>query len=538
MYSTFVVCLLIGAHSLAFGRDTDWANDPRSLSLTTEGLEDLLPVHPDQPNPDGFGELLGEWTWTELGIPGDYAGAGVSIDYPYLYLSNQDYHRVYVIDISTGIPNTLLWFDAPGIRVNWGLGMDNDQELWVGDVWHWQSRAMMYEMTSYPPVPSATGDSIDARLGSAWMADITDNVPCDTIYMVRVPSYSHKNFNIFGFHEPSGELGREIGDSSWNYISQRGLTYNRDDGTLIVGGWNTGQILEISIADGSPIPGRQLIPTTWEIAGLAYQDEECDGIPKIWVQMNRKVDLLQVYHFPLLGTCDPVEPWSPKTQGYWRRKCKDDTREDICAYVDDIHALADLFDLFDCDSIRDLMDVGPPENDMCRKARRQFMALLLNIASGKLAVCNCLEDGREVGDAVAEIDSLLVYNPSFHTCEYAETLADDINNGISIVPCDITWAPAPPMAVQLPNVSATPNPFAKSTVIEYELKVPGPVRLEIYDKTGRPIRTLVDGHQSSGIHRIGWNGLDNNGRAAPSGVYFSQLQTGDGLTTKTLVCLR
>jgi hypothetical protein len=240
----------------------------------------------------------------------------------------------------------------------------------------------------------------------------------------------------------------------------------------------------------------------------------------------------------LVGACQPVEPPQMRTQGYWRRQCKDDSQEDVCNYADSVHLLADLFDAYDCDSICDLMNVDPPENDMCRKARRQYMALLLNTASGKISVCNCLEDGREVGDVIAEIDSLLSNDPDFHTCEYGKTLADGLNSGIGIVPCDTFWAQAPPRAVQPPSISVVPSPFARSTVIEYEVKGPGRVRLGIYDKAGRLVRTLVDAEQPVGPHHVEWDGFDSSMQQVPAGVYFSRLELGNSVSSSKLVLLR
>jgi hypothetical protein len=236
--------------------------------------------------------------------------------------------------------------------------------------------------------------------------------------------------------------------------------------------------------------------------------------------------------------CEPVEPWQVRTQGYWRRQCKHNPHEDICACVDSAHALADLFDAFDCDSICELMNVDPPENDMCRKARRQFMALLLNIASGKLAVCNCLEDGGEVGDVIAEVDSLLSNDPDFRACEHAKTLADNINNGIGIVPCDTLWRQVPPNAVQPTSILVTPNPFARSTVIEYHARVPGHVKLYVYDKAGRLVRTLLDSEQKEGMHQVEWDGLDESGAEVPQGIYFSRLQVGTSVESGKLLLLR
>ncbi|TET46156.1 T9SS type A sorting domain-containing protein [candidate division TA06 bacterium] len=236
--------------------------------------------------------------------------------------------------------------------------------------------------------------------------------------------------------------------------------------------------------------------------------------------------------------CEPVEPWLVRTQGYWKRQCKDDAHEDICAYIDSIHAYVDLFDGFDCDSICGLMKVNPPERDMCRKARRQFMALLLNIASGKLALCNCLEDGSEVGDVVAEIDSLLLGMPDHATCVYAKTLADNINNGIGIVPCDTLFYPVPPTSVLCVSYPVTPNPFVNSTTIRYELPTSAHVQLKLYDKMGRLVKILVDRMQEPGFYQVEWKGSDNTGRKLPSGIYFSRLKTGSSTSASKLILLR
>lgn len=528
--SVFTVVL-----SYAVDRDYDWAEDPRSFSLTTEGLEDLLPPVPEPQSGEGFGELLGEWTWADLRIPGDWAGAGLSIDYPYLYLSNQDYHRVYVIDVSTGRPIPLLWFDAPGVGVTWGLGMDNDKELWVGDIWDYEPRhSWAYEMTSYPPTPNPTGNSFNSYQGARWMADLTDNVPYDTVYTVRLGWAPGLGNNIYAFHEPSGQVGRNFGDTTWTYVSQRALAYNDDDGTLFVGGWNSNKMWEISMSDGAPLPGRSFYAVY--PAGAAYQNVATGG-PCLWVQSNEYISVLRKYRTVPVDSCSPVEPWRVRTQGYWRRQCKDKPHEDICAYVDSIHILIDLFDAFDCDSVCNLMKVIPPERDMCRKAKRQFMAVLLNVASDKLAVCNCLEDGREVADVIADIDSLLSGSPDFATCEYAKTLADGINNGIGIVPCDTAWTIVPPKSILSPSISVAPNPFSTSTVIEYEFLASGHVKLQIYDKAGRLVRTLVDGGQKPGLHQVQWNGLNESGCRIPNGIYIIRLETRSSITSERLVLL-
>lgn len=68
-----------------------------------------------------------------------------------------------------------------------------------------------------------------------------------------------------------------------------------------------------------------------------------------------------------------------------------------------------------------------------------------------------------------------------------------------------------------------PNPFSPETRIAFDLPVAGRAELKIFDVSGRLIRTLVDERRPAGPHSVRWDGRDETGRAAPSGVYFYSL---------------
>jgi N-acetylmuramoyl-L-alanine amidase len=71
-----------------------------------------------------------------------------------------------------------------------------------------------------------------------------------------------------------------------------------------------------------------------------------------------------------------------------------------------------------------------------------------------------------------------------------------------------------------------PNPFNPSTTITYNLpEGMHMVELRIYDLLGRTIRTLVDGQQPAGHHIVLWDGRDDGGQPAPSGIYLYQIKT-------------
>jgi len=83
-----------------------------------------------------------------------------------------------------------------------------------------------------------------------------------------------------------------------------------------------------------------------------------------------------------------------------------------------------------------------------------------------------------------------------------------------------------------------PNPFGPSTSIRYRMPSAGDVWLQVYDPAGRLVRTLVKGHLSAGAHVAAWNGLNDAGAAAPSGVYFLRLETEGRVETRKMLLAR
>jgi hypothetical protein len=72
-----------------------------------------------------------------------------------------------------------------------------------------------------------------------------------------------------------------------------------------------------------------------------------------------------------------------------------------------------------------------------------------------------------------------------------------------------------------------PNPFRPRTTIRYAVPEDGEVRLDVFDATGRRVRRLVDGWRRAGVHRTVWDGRDEDGGPAASGIYVYRMR-GDG----------
>jgi endoglucanase len=83
-----------------------------------------------------------------------------------------------------------------------------------------------------------------------------------------------------------------------------------------------------------------------------------------------------------------------------------------------------------------------------------------------------------------------------------------------------------------------PNPFNASTTIRYQLPTNNSVQLAIYNMAGQKIRTLIDAEVAAGWHALAWDGRDETGQHAASGVYFYQLLTSDFLAAGKMTLLR
>jgi hypothetical protein len=115
-------------------------------------------------------------------------------------------------------------------------------------------------------------------------------------------------------------------------------------------------------------------------------------------------------------------------------------------------------------------------------------------------------------------------------------LIDDISVTTDLTTGDEDPGSGLPRGTRL--MSPWPNPFNPSTSIPFELADGGHVALEIFDVSGRLVRTVCCGTYPAGVHTALWDGRDNAGREAASGVYFCRLTAGLYAATSRLVLLR
>jgi len=96
----------------------------------------------------------------------------------------------------------------------------------------------------------------------------------------------------------------------------------------------------------------------------------------------------------------------------------------------------------------------------------------------------------------------------------------------------------PPAAGVTALLGNYPNPFNPSTSISFQLKEAGPARLEIYNQKGQLVRLLVNATKAAGLHSVVWDGLDDSGKPAASGVYLYRLVSGSYTSTRKMLMLK
>lgn len=82
-----------------------------------------------------------------------------------------------------------------------------------------------------------------------------------------------------------------------------------------------------------------------------------------------------------------------------------------------------------------------------------------------------------------------------------------------------------------------PNPARGDATIGFSLPRAGDIHLDVFDVTGRCVRSLARGWTSAGAHAVHWDGRDARRARVAGGVYFVRLDAGGEALTRRLVSL-
>jgi uncharacterized repeat protein (TIGR01451 family) len=120
-------------------------------------------------------------------------------------------------------------------------------------------------------------------------------------------------------------------------------------------------------------------------------------------------------------------------------------------------------------------------------------------------------------------------------------------DSIEVKPKHTTASPAPAAPSVVPKVTKLglryPNPSNPDTWIPFQLAEDARVSIEIYDVTGRLVRTLNLGQYPAGYYldksrAAYWDGCNESGEGVASGIYFYRFTAGDFSAMKRMVILK
>jgi hypothetical protein len=102
----------------------------------------------------------------------------------------------------------------------------------------------------------------------------------------------------------------------------------------------------------------------------------------------------------------------------------------------------------------------------------------------------------------------------------------------------VTAVPLAGTGGNLTVVSCFPNPCNPGTTISLIMPDDAQVEVAVFDLAGRRVRTLSTGRLPRGTARLRWDGSDDNGQPAASGVYLVSARSGGNVAWRHLTLVR
>jgi len=96
--------------------------------------------------------------------------------------------------------------------------------------------------------------------------------------------------------------------------------------------------------------------------------------------------------------------------------------------------------------------------------------------------------------------------------------------------------PTPRMTLEF--TAPQPNPARSQARFSMTLPTDDLVSIDVFDLTGRRVRSLARGEETAGIHDLTWNLTDESGRRVPVGVYLVRARLGRTAFTRRLSVVR
>jgi hypothetical protein len=83
-----------------------------------------------------------------------------------------------------------------------------------------------------------------------------------------------------------------------------------------------------------------------------------------------------------------------------------------------------------------------------------------------------------------------------------------------------------------------PNPFHANMTVAFDVPRASAIEIDIFEVSGRRVRTLVTGIFPAGRHRLSWDGADDAGRVQASGVYLLRLKVGTQIAMRKIILVK
>ncbi len=83
-----------------------------------------------------------------------------------------------------------------------------------------------------------------------------------------------------------------------------------------------------------------------------------------------------------------------------------------------------------------------------------------------------------------------------------------------------------------------PGLVRNSTTIRFSVANGGYGKLNVFDMSGKLVKTLVNGNVNAGNHSVVWNRTDNSNEKVSGGVYFYKLTVGNETVTRKIVAVK
>lgn len=83
-----------------------------------------------------------------------------------------------------------------------------------------------------------------------------------------------------------------------------------------------------------------------------------------------------------------------------------------------------------------------------------------------------------------------------------------------------------------------PNPFNPSSTIRFAIPHQSLVTIKIYNMLGQEVKTLMNKEMSPGLYNVQWDGKDNHGQSAVSGVYVYRVVAGQYSQSMKMLLLK